>query len=83
MNGVIRLQDLVVSKFLGQDLDKQRSLFPLLQFFNRSGKGSNATVWTTDLDSEIVNLDETIRDILVNPNGTGLTFYFIPYLLLE
>ena len=28
MTGEIQLQDLVVSKFLGQDLDKQRSLFP-------------------------------------------------------
>jgi hypothetical protein len=28
MTGEIRLQDLIVSKFLGQDLDKYRSLFP-------------------------------------------------------
>jgi len=28
MTGDIQLQDLVISKFLGQDLDKYRSLFP-------------------------------------------------------
>jgi len=30
---------------------------------------ADTTVWATDLDSYIVNLDETIGDILVNPNG--------------
>src|ERR671928_595313 len=35
----------------------------------RNGKVSDATVWATNLNSYVVKIDETNRDILVNPNG--------------
>ena len=44
MTGEIQLQDLVVSKFLGQDLDKYRSLFPHVAAAIQLGKSGKSLV---------------------------------------
>jgi DNA polymerase elongation subunit (family B) len=44
MTGEIQLQNLVVSKFLGQDLDKYRSLFPHVIAAIQLGKSGKSSV---------------------------------------
>ena len=44
MTGEIQLQDLVVSKFLGQDVDKYRSLFPFVAAAIQLGKSGKSSV---------------------------------------
>ena len=44
MTGEVQLQDLVVSKFLGQDLDKYRSLFPHVAAAIQLGKSGKSSV---------------------------------------